>query len=70
MPVASPLYRMADRLADGHLDTVLARLQAEGLSADSIAARLYAEHGIEASRPTIVAWLAGLPAPAEAGDAA
>ena len=61
MPVASPLYRMANRLAGDDLDGELQRLVDQGLSAEAIASRLYADHGIEASRPTVVAWLAGLP---------
>lgn len=61
MAVASSLYRMANRLAEGHLDEILAEYFAQGLSADAIAARLFADHGIEASRPTIVSWLNALP---------
>lgn len=67
MAIASANYRMADRLAGGNLDAELVSLRAEGLSYESIAARLFAAHGIEVSPPTVRSWLLALES---AGDAA
>jgi hypothetical protein len=58
---------MADRLAGGNLDAVLAELRSEGLSYEAIAGRLFASYGIEASAPTVGAWLRALE---PSGDAA
>jgi intein-encoded DNA endonuclease-like protein len=60
MRSTSANYRNADALADGRLDAILAGLRADGLSYASIASRLYADHGIEVSAPTVGAWLKGL----------
>ena len=51
---------MADRLAGGQLGQILLQLQARGLAADSIAARLYASYGIETTGTTVSNWLAML----------
>lgn len=58
MALDSPHWRMADRLADGKLDTVLADYKARGLSPRQVCNRLYAEHGIEVTHPTAAKWLA------------
>lgn len=60
MPPKSSHYRMADRLAGGQLGQILLQLQARGLAADSIAARLYASYGIETTGTTVSNWLAML----------
>lgn len=57
MAFDSPNYRMADKLAAGALDSILADLAGQGLSYAGIAARLFADHGIEVSAPTVGAWL-------------
>lgn len=67
MGVATAHFRMADRLADGKLDQVLVGMRAEGLSYESIAARLFATYGIEVSPPTVGVWLRALE---PAGDVA
>lgn len=58
-------YRMADRLANGELDSILADLSGQGLSLSAIAARLFADHGIEVSPPTVALWIKDLKANAE-----
>jgi len=67
MAVPTAHYRMADRLAGGNLESALTDLRAEGLSYESIAARLFATYGIEVSPPTVRAWLRALE---PAGDVA
>lgn len=57
MPVIdSPGFRMADRLAGGKLVKALTTLRAEGLSHDRITRVLFADYGIEVSRPTVARW--------------
>ena len=52
---------MADRLAGGKLTAALARLRGkDGLSFAAIAARLYADHGIEVTAPTVRSWCLSL----------
>lgn len=60
MTTTSPQFRMADRLAGGRLAATLRRLRSDGLSYEAIGRRLYAEHGIEASRQTVARWGAEL----------
>jgi hypothetical protein len=48
---------MADQLAGGRLADDLARHKAAGLSYSAIASRLYADHGIEVTPPTVGSWL-------------
>ena len=59
---------MADRLADGELFVILCRMKARGDSNDTIAKRLYAEHGIDLTSQTISNWWATL-SPEEDGAA-
>jgi hypothetical protein len=66
MAIDSPHYRMADRLAGGNLDAVLADYKRRGLSARQVCNRLYAEHGIEVTHPTAGKWLASVPDEPEA----
>lgn len=56
MAMATPQYRMADRLTGGILAETLIRYRSEGLSFDAIAARLWADHGIEVSGSTVRNW--------------
>ncbi len=56
MPSLSPQYRMADRLAGGELAEIIRKGRSKGLSWDSIAARLYADHYIEVTGNTVQAW--------------
>jgi len=60
MPPRSAHFRMADRLADGNLAEVLGALSEQGLSPESIAARLYRDYGIEAAGMTVRRWLVDL----------
>lgn len=55
--MASANYRMADRLAGGTLAELLRTWGREGLSHSAISSRLFAEFGIEATPPTVGAWL-------------
>lgn len=57
MQTPSVNYRNADRSCGGKLASILAALRADGLSYAGIAARLFADHGIEVSAPTVGAWL-------------
>lgn len=69
MAVDSSLYRMADRMAGGALGAILGGLKASGASFDTIAKRLYAEHGIDVSSQTVANWLAAMETTAEDGAA-
>lgn len=59
---------MADRMAGGSLSAILTGLKASGASFDTIAKRLYADHGIDVSSQTVANWLSVL-VPAEDGAA-
>ncbi len=48
---------MADKLAAGNLEVELAQHVAAGRSPETIAARLYADFGIEVTGATIGNWL-------------
>lgn len=63
-------FRMADRLAGGTLADTIRTLTAEGMSADAISRRLYADHGIDVSGRTIDRWLPVLVPADEPQDAA
>lgn len=54
--IDSPTYRMADRLARGHLADEIVTLRRDGVSWAGIASRLYADHGIEVSAVTLADW--------------
>lgn len=54
---------MADQLLDGNLEQILKAYQDDSLSFDAIAARLYADHGIEVTGSTVRTWCAHSPAP-------
>lgn len=56
MPPKSSHYRMADRLAGGNLEQILADYRDAGLSSDAVARRLYAAHGIEVTGNTVATW--------------
>lgn len=47
---------MADRLSKGRLAAILLEHEALGYSADQSARELYADHRIEATRATVLAW--------------
>lgn len=63
MPFNSPNYRMADHIANGHLDEILAAYMAEGISSGEMVRRL-GRLGIEASVKTVQNWCDGVPAEA------
>jgi hypothetical protein len=63
MAPKSSHYRMADRLAGGQLERILHGFTDAGLKPDAIAARLYADHGIEGTGVTISSWLTALSSP-------
>lgn len=62
-------YRMADRLAGGNLAEALTRLKADERSYEDIGRQLYADYGIEVSRPTLAKWCAELGIDSKAGAA-
>lgn len=47
---------MADRMVGGDLAAILRGLKASGASFDTIAKRLFADHGIDVSSQTIANW--------------
>ena len=47
---------MADRLAGGALEAILRGLRADGESYDTIAKRLYADHGVDVTGQTVQNW--------------
>lgn len=50
-------WRMADRLTGGTLADTIRGYRTAGLSPDQIAARLYADHGVEVTGRTLRRWL-------------
>lgn len=52
---------MADRLAGGTLDRELTEMVAAGVSMRRIGVLLFERYGIEATGPTIKAWVEDLP---------
>ena len=57
MAIASPVFRMADRMADGRLASIIVAYHAEGHPAEHISRLLWAEHGIDVSGQTLRRWL-------------
>ena len=57
MPPNSASYRMADRLTDGTLANLLRGYRSVGDSYQTIARRLFAQHGIEVTDQTINNWI-------------
>jgi hypothetical protein len=55
---------MADRMADGDLETILRRLRSEGVTHESIAHLLFADHGIEVTAQTVRNWCSAVDADA------
>lgn len=55
--IETATFRMADRLAGGNLAETIRDLRSEGLSADDISRRLFAELGVEVTGRTIGRWL-------------
>lgn len=51
-----PIKPLIDKALGGRLDELLADLRSQGLSYETIAARLYSEHGIEVSGETVRVW--------------
>lgn len=51
---------MADRLADGRLAQIITEKRADDQSYDRIIRDLYADFGIEVSRPTLLKWARSL----------
>lgn len=52
----SPIRPLVDRILEGRLAEVLADWRETGVSYAGIAARMYAEHGIEVGAETIRKW--------------
>lgn len=50
-------FRNADLAVGGELEAILSKARAEGLSYAGIAARLFADHDVIVSAPTVGAWL-------------
>ena len=68
---ASSTWRMADRLCDGRLADIIRDHLADGLSADAIASRLFADCGVEVTGRTVRRWIDETPsATYRGGDAA
>ena len=55
MPTAT--FRWANVQCGGNLPDILLDMTEAGLSPDKIAARLYAEHGVDVTGRTIARWL-------------
>ncbi len=53
-------WRMADRLTGGTLAATIRGYRSEGLTPDQIAARLYADHGVEVTGRTLRRWFTDL----------
>lgn len=54
--VASSNFQMADRVLDGQLREVLARLYVDTRSWEEVSRRLYAEHGVRVTGQTLRRW--------------
>ena len=57
MQQQTALYKMADRVAGGHLAQILTDYSEQGYSLHEMTRRLYAEHDVEVTPPTVGAWL-------------
>lgn len=57
LTVPSPNYDMADQLLNGQLPRILIQYRDDGLSLNKISQRLYSEHGVSVSVPTVKNWL-------------
>lgn len=66
MAIASPTFRMADRLTDGRLAEIIVGYHTEGHSHEHISRLLWAEHGIDVSGQTLRRWVPILVADAQA----
>ena len=69
MAIASPVFRMADRMVEGRLAQIIVDYHAEGHSHEHISRLLWAEHGIDVSGQTLRRWVPMLLAEAEAKTA-
>lgn len=69
MTPTSSAWRNADTIVDGRLASLLAALDAEGLSMRAIADRLALDYSVHVSHTTVSTWLATLTATLT-GDAA
>ncbi len=65
MAIASPVFRMADRMVDGRLAQIIVGYHAAGHPAEHVSRLLWAEHGIDVSGQTLRRWLPLLLAEAE-----
>ncbi len=66
MAIASPVFRMADRMVDGQLALIIVGYHNEGHSHEHISRLLWAEHGIDVSGQTLRRWVPILVAEAAA----
>ncbi len=66
MAIASPVFRMADRMVDGRLGQIIVGYHNEGHSHEHISRLLWAEHGIDVSGQTLRRWVPVLVAEAAA----
>jgi len=56
----TPIRPLVNRVLEGHLDEVLRRYAAEGLSPSRMSLRLASEYQVEVSGQTVKKWLHGL----------
>lgn len=66
MAIASPVFRMADRLVDGNLAQIIVGYHNAGHSHEHISRLLWAEHGVDVSGQTLRRWVPILVAENEA----
>lgn len=57
MAIASPVFRMADRLVDGRLAEIIVGYHNEGHSHEHISRLLWAEHRVDVSGQTLRRWV-------------
>jgi len=65
----TPTFRWANVQCGGNLAELIATMTDAGLSPDKIAARLYADHGVDVTGRTIARWLPSV-LPADDGPSA
>ena len=57
MAIASPVYRMADRMVDGRLAEIILAYHQDGHSAEHISRLLWSEHHVDVSGQTLRRWI-------------
>ncbi len=66
MAIASPVFRMADRMVEGRLALIIVGYHNEGHSHEHISRLLWAEYGVDVSGQTLRRWVPILVADAQA----